>query len=367
MTLPPDDAPRSASGRVPRWVRDERAGRPTPVTEWRESNLSSRPARRRRSAGRRRLRTRGSSRGPRQYPAAQAPSSARGLSPRRQRLQPFLVAFVVLVAVAGLGANAYERNPHWFETILAAVPTSADLADHLPAETLADLADRTSPPPGVEEQAARLAPAPVIAAPSSQFTFTATQVTADGRTVPVGWSPCRPVHYVVNPAGAPEDFADQVVLAMSDLSAATGLTFIADGVTDEPPAAPRTYFQPDRYGDRWAPVLIAVSTEQALPTLAGDVAGVGGYVSVSDPATGLSTAVTGDVYLDAAILGESDPEGGPAYPPVLRHELGHLVGLGHIEDPTQLMNPTTGAVTTYQGGDLAGLAQVGAAECAPGV
>ena len=35
-------------------------------------------------------------------------------------------------------------------------------------------------------------------------------------------------------------------------------------------------FQPDRYGDQWAPVLIAWTDESVITDLAGDVAGVGG-------------------------------------------------------------------------------------------
>ncbi|MCR6491586.1 hypothetical protein [Cellulomonas sp. P24] len=45
--------------------------------------------------------------------------------------------------------------------------------------------------------------------------------------------------------------------------------------------------------------------------------------------------------------------------------MGHLVGLGHVDDPHQLMSPTLGAPVTFQDGDLAGLAQLGRGACAP--
>jgi len=272
------------------------------------------------------------------------------------------------VAVAGLAGRAYENDPALPAHVAGSgARTSVGLRGQAAASVLPEPADRSIPKPSEEEAGAPAGLAPVIVAPSQQFTFTETQVTPDGRTVPVTWSPCRPLHYVINTAGSPEDFTDRVAAAMADLSAATGLQFVADGTTDELPAAPRTYFQPARYGDRWAPVLIAFSNAHVLPALAGNVAGIGGYVSSQDRTTGVLVAVTGDVYLDSAVLARPNVRGLPAYVPVLRHELGHLVGLDHIDDPTQLMNPSTGVVTTYQGGDRTGLARLGRGECAPGL
>ncbi|MDX5317789.1 MAG: hypothetical protein LPK38_00260 [Actinomycetes bacterium] len=43
------------------------------------------------------------------------------------------------------------------------------------------------------------------------------------------------------------------------------------------------------------------------------------------------------------------------------------MGLDHVEDPTQLMNPVTTTVTTFQDGDLTGLAALGQGACAPGL
>jgi len=47
------------------------------------------------------------------------------------------------------------------------------------------------------------------------------------------------------------------------------------------------------------------------------------------------------------------------------HELGHLVGLAHVSDPTQLMYPQSSGVLDLAAGDLTGLAQLGAGECVP--
>lgn len=47
------------------------------------------------------------------------------------------------------------------------------------------------------------------------------------------------------------------------------------------------------------------------------------------------------------------------------HELANVVGLDHVDDPTQLMNPEGTNVTEFAAGDLAGLARLGGGQCVP--
>ena len=47
----------------------------------------------------------------------------------------------------------------------------------------------------------------------------------------------------------------------------------------------------------------------------------------------------------------------------LLHELGHLVGLDHVDDPNELMYPRAAERTSYGPGDLKGLALLGAIPC----
>jgi hypothetical protein len=50
------------------------------------------------------------------------------------------------------------------------------------------------------------------------------------------------------------------------------------------------------------------------------------------------------------------------------HELGHLVGLDHVSDDSQLMSPTlSGDLTDYASGDLEGLAVLGQGQCLPDI
>ncbi|MGV8966640.1 MAG: matrixin family metalloprotease [Cellulomonas sp.] len=88
---------------------------------------------------------------------------------------------------------------------------------------------------------------------------------------------------------------------------------------------------------------------------------------VTDPTTNVAHLVSGVVYLDTELLVSPDNGAGPAYVPILRHELAHLVGLGHVNDPTQLMFPINYDQLNYQAGDLAGLAYLGRGACAPGL
>lgn|GEM_PF-882208 len=215
------------------------------------------------------------------------------------------------------------------------------------------------------------------------------QMQPDGVT-PVAYDPCRPIHYVTRPDGAPEGGDQLIAEAIARVSTATGLVFINDGATDEPPTAQRESFLPNRYGDRWAPVLITWSNAQESPGLGSDGSGdtqdqtreilgyagssSAGYAEESDPAAGntadttagLQIFVSGSVTLDgpdfAQLLSES---GGYAEArSVVIHELGHLVGLDHVADESQLMSPTLKRnLTDYANGDLEGLAVLGQGQC----
>jgi hypothetical protein len=219
------------------------------------------------------------------------------------------------------------------------------------------------PPAGLEEARLPLgAPPPESVLDTGPYAFSAMQPDGSG---PVTYSPCRPIHYVVRPDHAPDGADVLLQAAVERVAHATGLQFVADGATDEAPDPERAAYQPDRYGKRWAPVLIAWSTASETPGLAGDVAGTGGSAALTHD--GRSTYVTGAVTIDADELDRLlvTPNGTAVAIGVITHELGHLVGLGHVDDPGQLMYPRTNlAVTSFAAGDRAGLALLGEGACA---
>ena len=48
---------------------------------------------------------------------------------------------------------------------------------------------------------------------------------------------------------------------------------------------------------------------------------------------------------------------------IVVHELAHVLGLDHVDDPDELMHPVTASRTGLGPGDLQGLALLGQAAC----
>ncbi|NUS51476.1 MAG: matrixin family metalloprotease, partial [Nocardioidaceae bacterium] len=211
-------------------------------------------------------------------------------------------------------------------------------------------------------RATRLLPLPT--APAGSGGYELIGISADA--TPTRFDPCRPLHYVVNPDRAPRGGVGLVRQAVARASAATGLRFTYDGRTDEPWTKTRRPVQRQRYGDRWVPVLIGWATDREDPELAGFVAGVGGGYSVSREG-GTEHFVTGQVVLDLDAFRRLTRERDRATARgIVQHELGHVVGLDHVDDSSQLMyRETRDGVTDYADGDLRGLAIAGDGPCLP--
>ncbi|MGO4652268.1 peptidase M10A and M12B matrixin and adamalysin [Arthrobacter sp. 2RAF22] len=190
----------------------------------------------------------------------------------------------------------------------------------------------------------------------------------------VAYDPCRPIHYVVRAANAPAGGLELVQAGFAELSRVTGLKFVYDGATQEAPSEKRKPYQPDVYGDRWAPVLVTWTSTEEYPIMASKetpegkqlMVGLGGSspVGIRD---GRRVYVSGQISLNAPALADAAAyEGRTIYGSVIAHELAHLVGEDHVQDPEELMNPVTdGHLTGYAAGDLTGLAQLGQGPCAP--
>lgn len=178
------------------------------------------------------------------------------------------------------------------------------------------------------------------------YAFVATQPGAD---VPVGFSPCGTVEVAVNPDRAPRGHTEIVEESLQVLSAASGLELRLVGETDE------TWSTGPR--EAGSPVLVSWSADTEVPELAGDRAGMGGATIMTGP-DGWSWAASGQVVLDSSELPSRD-----AHRAVLIHELAHVLGLDHVDDPGELMAPVNDGRTDLGPGDRAGLATVGSIAC----
>ncbi len=192
---------------------------------------------------------------------------------------------------------------------------------------------------------------------TGSFAFMRTQPGSDE---PVTYDPCVPIHVVVNDRQAPPG-ADRILgSAMDEVSQATGLRFVVDGTTDAHPDRNRG----PRTSDGWRPVLVAWSDPDEVADLKGAVAGVGG--STPRAVGHREWFVTGTVALDgpaARRILKRDPEGAAMVRAIVIHELGHLVGLAHVDDGHELMQPHGSRMTTWGPGDRAGLAALGSGKC----
>jgi len=230
--------------------------------------------------------------------------------------------------------------------------------------------------PSVTDVAADSDPTTTIATPLGQpdslpdergsYRFLDTQ--PGDPAAPIAWDPCRPIRYVINPTDAPPGATDRVHAAVERASRASGLRFEFAGFSAEAPRrASREVFLPERYGaDHWAPVLVAWSRESVIPELGGQVVGWGGPRGVLYD--GMAVYVTGTVLLDADdLFTDSETERAETEATIL-HELGHVLGLDHVDDDHELMHDTSdGSVLDLGPGDRHGLAALGTQACHPGL
>jgi hypothetical protein len=307
----PDDLARSKSGRVPQWVLDEARGIKTEPVPFRAAPSTSAP---------------------------KPPREGRGWRSLRVLLTIAIVAGVVAVGAqtgfGGSGLNAASSN---------------------------GTAHKNRPPTALEESDHPLGTPQPVVLDSDAFRIKDTQ---DDDKTAVTWSPCRPIHYVVRPDHQPANGARMIADAFARLSAVTGFRFVDDGATTEGPTPHRKPYQKDRYGDRWAPVLVLWATPDEEPDFGVEFAGEASTQQVRS-ASGDYVYVTGEVDLDPAKIGQIGQRHGEAEArSILLHELGHLMGLAHVNDSGEVMYPSPRAgITEFQPGDLAGLHTLATGPC----
>lgn len=186
----------------------------------------------------------------------------------------------------------------------------------------------------------------------------------DDGVEPTRYDPCRTIEWTHNIDGVPDGAEGLVHDAIEDVARHSGLLFEYVGETDEPAGFDRALFQ-DRYGEDFAPVIVGWSTEGDNPDLAGSVTGLGGSSAVNGAFGEQRFLAAGVVVLDTDDIAElmESRRGTELATAVIMHELAHVIGLGHVNDPTELMNDENSMLVTWGPGDLAGLAIAGDGPC----
>jgi hypothetical protein len=200
---------------------------------------------------------------------------------------------------------------------------------------------------------------PVAARPTpGSFRFTAR----DAAGQPVRWPSCRRIELVVNPAGAPAGGIENLRAAVRAVAAASGLRVTLVGTTRVRPD-PRGWpghLRPEPTG--WPPVLVAWAVP-GTSELADDGSSATTTPVSVETTPGHPVMVAGQVVVNLRqnYLYEGGAAGlGTA---LFLHELGHVLGLDHVADQREVMNPVVGAVHTLGPGDLRGLHLAGQAGC----
>jgi hypothetical protein len=242
------------------------------------------------------------------------------------------------------------------------------------SEGHAPLAPGVSGPSGSEPARARVGWKPLLLAMVVPFTLVMIQLapSADGEPEPehaflhmagdqpVAYTSCRPIQVAVYPGGGPPGAVDLVRDAVARAASASGLDLVVIGPFGG--SAPNWNFEaaPVHHDD---PISVSWQDGDAIAEITDHVAGLGGSRIVDYP-DGRRRLIAGtialsiDTYRSLEAYGDREQQLA-----ILLHELGHVLGLAHVDNPDELMHEDNLGKTGYGPGDLEGLRRLGQGPC----
>lgn len=179
----------------------------------------------------------------------------------------------------------------------------------------------------------------------------------------VRWDPCAgSIRFAIDQGAGTPAQVGEVFAAIAEIEYRTGLDFAFAGsvATDFYVPVNGSPDTPQPYIPSGADVVIVIADESVIPAF---TTGTLGYTSIGGSTT------NGEIT-DGVVVLDATPIAGIPFPAVVLHELGHLVGLGHVTvadfgsaAATELMQPYyQQGLDTFGPGDLEGLWRVGRAQ-----
>ncbi len=190
---------------------------------------------------------------------------------------------------------------------------------------------------------------------STSYTFSTVR---DGQ--PVRWDPCTPIRWTANTARGPAGGLEVLQEAVNRIAQVTGTTWQYAGAST---ANATSRYLPTSAQASYPPVLLGWTDGASSDLLAGQATSVLGmtrtaWFGIQRP-DGSKVAATRAAVIAFDRTDTLPLRGATSWKALALHELGHVMGLGHVGDRSQLMASVLPPVTDLQAGDRAGLAKVG--------
>jgi hypothetical protein len=186
------------------------------------------------------------------------------------------------------------------------------------------------------------------------------------------WDPCREINLSINPKYEPTGFRKVFEEQLIWASSRTGLSIRLNKETLEEPAIDRSPME----GSSWKDVLVAFLPEKDFLKLANQLGYIDRTIGLGGPDTFTVNgdeqnlvAVSGILYFNSTWIedelntGNVEEGFGREIPPLIQHEIGHLLGLDHFGNG--LMS-ADGLSSTINPAVLNGFARTGQGPCYSG-